>query len=85
MEIILESDLPVGLSSFSLMRRRKLEEDSYSEEECNVKSSENSDVLNGRCGDGYHCNKDEKGKCEKCKNNRCKNCDYLEINAQNAF
>ena len=75
MEIILESDLPVGLSSFSLMRRRKLEEDSYSGEECNVKSSENSDVLNGRCGDGYHCNKVEKGKCEKCKNNRCKNCD----------
>ena len=29
LEIILESDLPVGISSFSLMRRRDLEESSY--------------------------------------------------------
>ena len=29
MEIILESDLPVGLSSYSLMRRRDKEKDSY--------------------------------------------------------
>ena len=34
MEIILESDLPVGLSSYSLMRRRNLETESYLGRDC---------------------------------------------------
>ena len=53
LEIILESDLPVGISSFSLMRRRNLEESSYLGENCNIIKNE---VSNGRCGDGFFCN-----------------------------
>ena len=53
----------------------ELEEDSYSGEECNVKSSENSDVLNGRCGDSFYCDKLTNGTCKQCSNRLCKNCD----------
>ena len=74
MEIILESDLPVGISSFSLMRRRDTEESSYLGEKCNVKNREG--VLNGKCGDGFRCNLPINGtKCEMCTNKLCKNCD----------
>ena len=66
MEIILESDFPLGVSSFSLMRRRDLEKESYLGNKCNVKNREN--VFNGRCGDGYSCNKDVNGtECQRCK------------------
>ena len=75
MEIILESNLPLGLSSFSLMRKRDLPENSYLGEKCNVKSYDNDNVLNGKCGDEYYCSAETDGKCEKCKNNKCKNCD----------
>ena len=74
MEIILESDFPLGVSSFSLMRRRDLEKESYLGKKCNVKNREN--VFNGRCGDGYSCNKDVNGtECRRCKKKQCKQCD----------
>ena len=73
MEIILESDLPLGISSFSLMRRREYEENSYLGKKCNMKYI--NDILNGRCGDGYYCNRTTNGECRQCKKKQCKNCD----------
>ena len=72
MEIILESDKPVGISSFSLMRRRDFEESSYLGEHCNNKYI--NDILNGRCGDGFYCQNPINGTCEQCTNRLCKNC-----------
>ena len=70
LEIILESDLPLGISSFSLMRRRNLEESSYLGEKCNIIKN---GVSNGKCGDGFFCNSGYK--CQKCAKKECKNCD----------
>ena len=71
MEIILESDLPVGLSSYSLMTRRELEEESFLGKKCSY--DENKEVLNGVCGDGYYCKQNQT--CEKCDKKICKECD----------
>ena len=73
MEIILESDLPVGISSFSLMRRRELEESSYLGKKCNVENGEN--ILSGRCGDGFYCDTVKNGTCKRSPKKHCKNCD----------
>ena len=73
MEIILESDLSVGVSSFSLMRRRDLEENSYLGQKCNMKYI--NEELNGRCGDGFYCDKPNNGTCKPCSDRLCKNCD----------
>ena len=70
MEIILESDNEIGLSTYSLMRRRDLETDSYLGKECN-KKKENEKDLNGVCGDGFFC---KSNKCEKCERFECKEC-----------
>ena len=53
MEIILESDLSVGLSSYSLMRRRNVEGESYLGEKCSYYDNINKKVLNGACGDVF--------------------------------
>ena len=54
MEIILESDLSVGLSSYSLMRRRKKETESFIGDNCNYNNTEiGKKVLNGACGDDF--------------------------------
>lgn len=73
MEIILESDLSVGLSSFSLMRRRDFEDSSYLGNQCNMKYI--NEELNGRCGDGFYCDKPNNGTCKPCSDRLCKNCD----------
>ena len=84
MEMILESNLPVGLSSFSLMRRRETEESSYLGKKCNVENREK--VLNGKCGDGFRCEKPKNGtKCERCENKLCKNCDYDKTKCNECF
>jgi len=84
MEIILESDLPVGLSSFSLMRRRDLETDSYLGKKCNVKNREN--VLNGKCGDGFYCDRDINGtECKQCQEKKCKSCDIISQKCTECF
>ena len=70
MEIILESDLEVGLSSYSLMRRRDLEQQSYLGDECHYDS--NNKIINGTCGDGYYCKGNKT--CEMCKKIECKEC-----------
>jgi hypothetical protein len=41
------------------MRRRGKEEESYLGENCNVKNREGE--LNGKCGDGFYCNKQING------------------------
>ena len=79
MEIILESDLSVGLSSYSLMRRRELEEQSYLGDKCTYSNDVTKKVLNGACGDGYFCDKNET--CTKCKKIECKECSNKEENA----
>ena len=74
MEIILESDFPVGISSFSLMRRRNLVNSSYLGNKCNVKNREGE--YNGKCGDGYYCDQEINGtECKQCENRQCKSCD----------
>ena len=74
LEIILESNFPLGVSSFSLMRRRETEESSYLGKECNMKYE--YDILNGRCGDGFHCNSNINGTgCVPCEKRQCKQCD----------
>ena len=70
MELILESDLELGLSSFSLMRRRDLEEESYLGKECHLDS--NDKPINGTCGDGFVCKSNKT--CEMCKKIECKEC-----------
>ena len=80
MEIILESDLLVGISSFSLMRRRNLEESSYLGNKCNIIKD---GISNGKCGDGFFCNNDNK--CERCQNNACKNCDEITQECTECF
>ena len=77
MELILESDLELGLSSFSLMRRRDLEEQSYLGKECHYNSI--GYPINGTCGDGYVCKSDNKT-CEKCKKIECKECPHNNNN-----
>ena len=84
MEIILESDLTVGISSFALMRRRKEEVHSYLGENCNVKSDDN-DELSGKCGDGYYCNNNENGKCKKNPKKECKNYDPISRTCSECF
>ena len=79
MEIILESDLPVGLSSFSLMRRRNKEEESYNGQFCTF-NTPNKKVFNGACGDGYFC-KTNNTECQKCKKIECKECSSENENA----
>jgi hypothetical protein len=73
MELILESDLPVGVSSFSLMRRRDFEDSSYLGKQCNMKYI--NEELNGRCGDGFFCDREKNGTCQQCEKRQCKNCD----------
>ena len=74
MEIILESNYSIGLSSFSLMRDRENEAESFLGTKCNVKN--NNNILNGKCGDGYSCNQEINGdKCMKCNRKECKKCD----------
>ena len=70
LEIILESDLSLGLSSFALMRRRDLEESSYLGKQCNIIKN---DISNGKCGDGFFCQSNNE--CKQCENKECKNCD----------
>ena len=70
MEIILESDLAVGLSSYSLMRRRTLETESYLGKKCSYDN--NKKVLNGTCGDGYYCKSNKT--CDFCQKKECKEC-----------
>ena len=82
MEIILESNLSVGLSSFSLMRRRDLEEHSYLGKKCNVKNREN--VLNGKCGDGFYCNQIN-NECKQCSRKECKNCESASSKCTECF
>ena len=81
MEIILESDLPIGLSSYSLMRRRENDLESYLGNECYY--DDNKKVLNGTCGDGYFCN--NKNKCEKCSKIECKECDSKDGSCSKCF
>ena len=76
LELILESDLTIGISSFALMRRRQKEDHSYLGEYCNVKSDDN-DELSGKCGDGYYCNNNENGKCVQIPKKECKNYDRI--------
>ena len=74
MEIILESNNSVGISSFALMRRRAKEEDSYLGDKCNIKTREG--ILSGKCGDGFYCNSKFNGsKCEKIPKKECKSYD----------
>ena len=80
LEIILESNLPVGISSFSLMRRRDLEESSYLGEKCNIIKDE---VSNGKCGDGFFCTSGNK--CQQCENKECKNCDEASQKCTECF
>ena len=82
MEIILESNLPLGLSSFSLMRRRDLEENSYLGKKCNVINEQN--ILNGKCGDGFYCNLDNH-ECEQCSKKECKNCESASSKCSECF
>ena len=84
MEIILESDLSVGLSSFALMRRRSKEEHSYLGEKCNVKSDDDK-TLNGKCGDSYYCDKNENGQCLKIPKKECKNYDPISKTCTECF
>ena len=70
LEIILESDLSLGISSFALMRRRDLEESSYLGKQCNIIKN---DISNGKCGDGFFCKSNNE--CKQCENKECKNCD----------
>ena len=70
MEIILESSASIGLSTYSLMRRRDLEENSYLGKECHYDS--NYKVINGGCGDGYYC---DSTKCKSCTKSHCKDCE----------
>ena len=79
MEIILESDLPVGLSSYSLMRRREFEDESYLGDKCTYYDNTNKKVLNGACGDGYFCNNNKT--CTKCSKKECKECNSASANA----
>ena len=69
-EIILESNNTVGISSFSLMRRRNEEKESYLGEGCNILNDEG--VLNGKCGDGFYCLNKE---CTPSLKKECKNYD----------
>ena len=80
MEIILESDLPVGVSSFSLMRRRDFEESSYLGKKCNINQN---GVLNGKCGDGFYCKSNNE--CQQCNNKECKNCDETSQKCTECF
>ena len=80
MEIILESDLPVGVSSFSLMRRRDFEESSYLGQKCNINQN---GVLNGKCGDGFYCKSNNE--CQQCNNKECKNCDETSQKCTECF
>ena len=74
MEIILESDLEVGISTFSLMRRKENIDQSYLGDKCNVDT--NQGILNGKCEDGFVCNSPTNGtKCEQCEKFQCKECD----------
>ena len=74
MEIILESDLEVGISTFSLMRRKENIDQSYLGVNCNVDT--NQGILNGKCEDGFVCNSATNGtKCEQCEKFMCKECD----------
>ena len=72
MEIILESNNSIGVSSFALMKRREKEENSFLGEKCNVESH---GVINGKCGDGFFCNKESNGNCKMCDKKECKQCD----------
>ena len=83
MEIILESDLTVGVSSFSMMRRRSSEEHSYLGENCNVLNEFN--VLSGKCGDGYYCDPNLTGQCKKIQNKECKNYDPITSTCTECF
>ena len=70
LEIILESNLTVGISSFSLMRRRNKDNDSYLGDKCDVEND--IGVLNGKCGDGFYCNK-ANNLCTQSPKVECKN------------
>ena len=72
MEIILESDLPVGLSTFSLMRRREEETKSHLGDNCSYYNQDTLEVLNGVCGDGFFCKANNT--CKQCKKKECKEC-----------
>ena len=84
MEIILESNLTVGISSFALMRRRGKEEESYLGENCNVKNREGE--LNGKCGDGFYCNKQINGStCLPSPKKECKSYDSVTKTCSECF
>ena len=80
MEIILESDLPVGLSSYSLMRRKEFkDESSYLGDKYSYYDNTNKKVLNGAYGDGYFCNNIKT--CIKCSKKECKEIKNISVNA----
>ena len=74
MEIILESDNKLGLSSYSLMRRKNTIDESYLGSDCQIYN--NMKTYSGVCEDGFVCNSEKNGsKCEQCENFECKECD----------
>ena len=79
MEIILESDLPVGLSSYSLMRRREFkDESSYLGDKYSYYDNTNKKALNGAYGDGYFCNNSKTS--TKCSKKECKEIKDKSVN-----